>query len=1024
MITAYHAKYYAYELTLKRASTSVDRITTSLFDAHVDLNPHQIEAALFALRSPLSKGVILADEVGLGKTIEAGILLCQYWAEHKKQLLVICPASLRRQWSIELAEKFNLPCLILENDLYKTRLKEKNGASPLYFEGAVIMSFQFASRLKQALPQIPWDLVVIDEAHKLRNLYKAENKMGNNIRDALENFKKVLLTATPLQNSVMEVYGLASLIDPRIFGSVDSFRSRYGHPNAPFEELRRRMRPFVHRTLRSQVLEYIRYTKREAITHPFTPSIEEQDLYDRVSHFLLEEDSYAIPWAQRKLVVLIIRKLMASSTFALVGTLETIRLRLEKMYQNIQYQGGPPQTGQASDLDIHAQFPDEDIRLAYLPEIGKTGLTKGDRPIDIQKLLYERQQLAELETSARAIKVDAKARELLIALKIGFKRMKQLGGQHKALIFTESSRTQRYLYQFLSENGYDGQIVTFNGQNKEAASRAIYHQWCQDQKETGRLTHIQNVDMRLALIDFFREKGQIMIATEAAAEGINLQFCSLLVNYDLPWNPQRVEQRIGRVHRYGQQHDVVVINFLNNNNWADQRIYELLKEKFKLFDGVFGASDDILGQIDSGVDFEKRIYEIFETCRQPEQIETAFMALQAELEGPIQEKLTEAHQILFDHFDADVHHRLKYQMENTKKRMDDVTHMFWELTKYVYTTKYSAHASLPGLQYYFNDEAFIFGTDKDFIEKGVRAASHHQVPIYHYLDMEGVIAENKPPEFQAAGHRKQPAHGKRGLGERGVKRSPRVNPHRLSTIEGELVLKNGKQGATPVAMLTFDLAKSPHRIALLEQHVGKSGQLWLHYLVVTGFEEVEHLLFTIQTRDGEVLGQEVAEKLFLVPAIVTEGSDVFPNSSFDPIAMTAIEETEQPFTAMQARIKTLLQKSECETQGYFNEELDKLDRWAGDLKDGLELDLKKIDKEIDFLSRQTKQRVPLEDKLVFQKQKSALEKRRTRKRHALYTAQDEIDQKRDQLITQIENQLHESSHCMTELFRIGWQLSG
>ena len=173
MITPYHAKYYAHELTAKRSSASVDRITTSLFDAHVDLNPHQIEAALFALRSPLSKGVILADEVGLGKTIEAGILLCQYWAEHKKHLLVICPASLRRQWSIELEEKFNLPSLILEKSVYKTRLKDKNLKHPLCYKGVIIMSFQFASNLKDEMRQVSWNLVVIDEAHKLRNMYKS-----------------------------------------------------------------------------------------------------------------------------------------------------------------------------------------------------------------------------------------------------------------------------------------------------------------------------------------------------------------------------------------------------------------------------------------------------------------------------------------------------------------------------------------------------------------------------------------------------------------------------------------------------------------------------------------------------------------------------------------------------------------------------------------------------------------------------------------------------------------------------------
>ena len=137
--------------------------------------------------------------------------------------------------------------------------------------------------------------------------------------------------------------------------------------------------------------------------------------------------------------------------------------------------------------------------------------------------------------------------------------------------------------------------------------RTIYADLAERHAGTDRVTGSRTADMRSALVDYFREQGQIMIATEAGAEGINLQFCSLVVNYDLPWNPQRIEQRIGRCHRYGQKHDVVVVNFLNRKNAADQRVFQLLAEKFQLFEGVFGASDEVLGAIESGVDFERRI---------------------------------------------------------------------------------------------------------------------------------------------------------------------------------------------------------------------------------------------------------------------------------------------------------------------------------------------------------------------------------------------------------------------------------
>ena len=158
------------------------------------------------------------------------------------------------------------------------------------------------------------------------------------------------------------------------------------------------------------------------------------------------------------------------------------------------------------------------------------------------------------------------------------------------------------------------------------------------------MTGSRTADMRSALVDYFREQGRIMIATEAGAEGINLQFCSLVVNYDLPWNPQRIEQRIGRCHRYGQKHDVVVVNFLNRKNAADQRVFQLLSEKFQLFEGVFGASDEVLGAIESGVDFEKRIAAIYQHCRKPEEIQTAFDQLQLELSLEINESMTRTRQ--------------------------------------------------------------------------------------------------------------------------------------------------------------------------------------------------------------------------------------------------------------------------------------------------------------------------------------------------------------------------------------------
>lgn len=188
---------------------------------------------MFATSNPLSKGVILADEVGLGKTIEAGLLIAQRWAERKRRILVITPANLRKQWHQELADKFGLPATIFEAKSFRQLVKE-GAVNPFNRSGIIICSYQFAARKAVEVKAVAWDLVVIDEAHRLRNVYKPENKTARALQEALSQPQKVLLTATPLQNSLLELYGLVSFIDERVFGDLDICTPRMGTSTSSF----------------------------------------------------------------------------------------------------------------------------------------------------------------------------------------------------------------------------------------------------------------------------------------------------------------------------------------------------------------------------------------------------------------------------------------------------------------------------------------------------------------------------------------------------------------------------------------------------------------------------------------------------------------------------------------------------------------------------------------------------------------------------------------------------------------------
>src|SRR6266487_5977957 len=248
-LTDYHAKYYAYELTRRCPPDSVEKLAAALVDAQVDLNPHQVDAALFAFKSPLSRGALLADEVGLGKTIEAGLVLSQKWAERKRRILIIVPSNLRKQWHQELTEKFFLPCRILETKSYNAAVKVGN-FRPFEADSIVICSYQFARNKAADVANTPWDVVVIDEAHRLRNVYKPSNVIANTLKLALSGKDKLLLTATPLQNSLLELFGLVSFIDEHVFGDLKSFREQFANlsQSQVFDALKARLRGICHRT--------------------------------------------------------------------------------------------------------------------------------------------------------------------------------------------------------------------------------------------------------------------------------------------------------------------------------------------------------------------------------------------------------------------------------------------------------------------------------------------------------------------------------------------------------------------------------------------------------------------------------------------------------------------------------------------------------------------------------------------------------------------------------------------------------
>lgn len=961
-LTSYHAKYFAHELTRKISADDLGKLTASLQDAKVDLNPHQVEAALFAFKSPLSKGALLADEVGLGKTIEAGIILSQKWAERKRKLLIIAPANLRKQWNQELIDKFYLPSVILEAKSFNKEIKEGK-RNPFEQNEIVICSYQFARSKELEVRNVLWDLVIIDEAHRLRNVYKPSNKIGVSIKESFSNSKKVLLTATPLQNSLLELYGLVSIIDDYAFGDLKSYKSQYSRLTEidSFEDLKARLKPLCQRTLRKQVLEYINYTNRIALVEEFHPYKEETELYDLVSDYLQRDNLYALPNSQRQLMTLILRKLLASSTFAIQGTLEGLANRLEAI---LNKQEAALEKEISDNFELFEEVQDEWEEETDLSEDFELLSDK-----EIESIQEEKEELKRFAALAKTIKANSKGDKLQKALEKGFEKLEELGAARKAIIFTESTRTQEYLRNILEGNGYNGEVVLFNGSNNDPKSKQIYQEWLGKHKDTDRITGSRSADMRQALVDYFRNEATIMIATEAAAEGINLQFCSLVVNYDLPWNPQRIEQRIGRCHRYGQKFDVVVINFLNKANAADQRVYQLLDQKFQLFNGVFGASDEVLGSIESGVDFEKRIARIYQECRRPDEIKEAFDQLQKDLEPDIELKMDVTKKQLLENFDEEVHQKLKFNMEKGKEYLNQYEQWLWNITRF-----------------YLQDYAEFNHTEDSFrLKKNPFPGENIHPGPYLILRTKD---DKRKTEIEVAEN---------------------TNVYRIGHPLAQRIVEACKSKSLPDREITFDYTNTPKKITFIAELERMSGWLQASLLSISSFETEEHLILSCFTDEGKEVDVEVCQKFFSILAL--EG---------DAISVPEIV-TQQLKKLNNHQISTHVEATGRKNEHFFSEELDKLDKWAEDKRNSLKTTLKELDEIIKELKKKSRFSQSLPEKLSLEKERRKLEQQRDDAWKKYDEAAKDIDKSKDLLIDEIEKSL-EQKISINPLFLIRWNI--
>ncbi|MDK6567125.1 SNF2-related protein [Corynebacterium pyruviciproducens] len=954
-LSNYQAKYFAHELERSYANDQVGKIAGLLFDAQVEPKPHQIEAALFALKGNATRGVILADEVGLGKTIEAGIVIAQYWAERKRRILIIAPASLRQQWKQELYEKFRIASELLDSRSKGALLaRQKTGQ-------VLIASYEFVQQNKADLMR-SWDLVVADEAHRLRNFYRGPNKakVAYSVGDVFELAGKVvLLTATPLQNRLEEIYGLVSIFDSEYFRSLDVFRERYvktGSAEYSPNDLAERVGNLTQRTLRRDAEKYIRFTKRDPLTVKFQPSPAEIKLYDLVNEYLQRDKLYAFNNAQRALSSQVIRKRLGSSTYAVGITLRNTAKRLEE-----ELASGNQDGSRLPMFDFDSDILDEE--QAAFEEFGDVLEQSDDwkNPEVREQVQHEIDELNAYASLAESIHQNQKSLKLGEAIERGFARLREVGAPEKAIIFTEYSDTQNFIATALHQAGYGKGLVLFNGQNDSPEATQIYRDWLDKNAGSDVVTGNASADRRKALVDYFRDSGSIMIATEAASEGINLQFCSMLINYDLPWNPQRVEQRIGRIHRYGQKYDVVIVNFFNEGNAAEARILELLENKFHLFDSVFGASDEVLGRIESGFDFAQEIARIYDNYRTEEEINQAFKELEEKYADTVSKDMAETRTKVFDNLDPSVRDRLK----SYDKQSGEVLNKFEQLLLLLTINR-------------LQKIAVFEGDGRNF--------------ILHTAPAEGIAT-----------------------GRYHFKSSPseRSKQYRYQSALAKYVIDSALTAETPYKTLVFDISKSDRVSSRMKQLAGRSGLLTVSGLTfkmkANDSDDSESYLLAAGIADGgELLNEEdVAEMMDLRVVEVKEGAEPANPVSFEE----AISQQRQSLEIeVQRRNST-----------YYNQQEELLDSRILDLDTERRKVVRELEKKRKELRKKANQADDPMDQLRFKKNArnldddiDAIEDRYRKEKRDL---RDHIDE----LLILIKQSL-QGKRVEKELFTIRWQV--
>ncbi len=591
----------AYYYATKLKEIERDNIISSIIStSNMEVYPHQIASAIFGLKrffdfgkinfDHKKNGVILCDEGGLGKTFTAMLIISTRYTLGDK-IIVVVPNALMFEWVEVFENSFNIPYVVLDG-------KESIENFQYEKEEVIITNFTTIKEQKSLFSSLNFDITVIDEAHKLKS-GKGESLLYDCIKNISKDSFKILLTATPIQNSILDIYNLAKLIDENLFEDEDSFYSRYHKKQENYEELSKKIKKIAFRTLRQEVADYINIPNRLSMSIEYSYNENELKLYKLLQSYLELEEKEAFPKMDKYDLTLMMTKFFSSSPNAFLGLIEGVQNRL---------------------LDNQKDKPyfDEMIKLC-----------------------------SKITHSAKFEVFETILDKTLKELK--FKKINE-----KIIIFTEYRKTLEFLYTSLNKGKYKGKVLTFHSKNSK-----------EDIKSK------------------FQNDYKILITTDIGSDGFNFNFGSAVINYDLPYNILKIEQRANRIHRIGQKGESIVVNLFNYENFYDVRILELIKKRILQFNSIIGSSDNFIGDFISLDTFNGKLKNV----KTYDEIEKEFIIKQEDNKNKIKNVEELSNHFLYTSFSKEVRDNVtlspKVVEDNTKYLKENL----WEFTKAFFQDK-------------------------------------------------------------------------------------------------------------------------------------------------------------------------------------------------------------------------------------------------------------------------------------------------------------------------------------------------